>query len=288
MLAGMICGLAPWICLPQVTAQISQTAQTWLKPLVVQTGANLTLEDRTTIKFDIAIQYPPTLSQAKLPSGSRWERSSSLTQALLFSKAENNPEPQLKVTILSSQSTESPSPATDTNAAKSSSPFGSETESGSPNRVFDIDCAAVTVDPKPSDTNDLRFRRMDCSLFRTTTELADFLNSFAPNSEKSMPEAIAQRLLPTEVIALGVDTWQVMLVRQDASNATFSLSGNVKQADPKSFSNFKGTLTVNSDATTSSVDLRSSSKSSEALPDSSVIQSAGSMSIVASRTLSVK
>lgn len=288
MLAAMICGWAPWVYLGQVTGQISQTARTWLKPLEVQTGANLIVEDLATIKFDIAIQYPPALAQAKLPSGSKWDRTSSLTQSLQFSKTDSNPEPQLKVTILSSQSTDSASPATGGSVAMSNPAFGTGTDSTSPNQVFDINCAGITTDPKPSDSNDLRFRRMDCSFFRTTTELADFFNSLTLNSEKSMPDFVARRLLPTEVIALGVDSWQVTLFRQDAGNATLSLSGSVKLADPKAFSNFTGALTVNSDATVASVDLRSSTKSSEALPDGSVIQSAGSMSIVASRALSVK
>jgi hypothetical protein len=272
----------------------SQSAQVWVTPLTVQVGSSLIVQDTATLKVDVSIAYPPSLQQAKfppgvtLPSGYKQTQTSALTQSILLTKNDDASAPQLKATILLTQSTDSNAPPAGGTASRNGSPLGPEGGPATPNQVLDIDCASVVGDAQPGESDESRFRRADCTLFAPAAELGTFLNALSLNASTPMPKAVAQRLLPAEVAGLGVDPWLLTLVRLDPDRATFALSGSVQQTDAKSFAKFTGSLTINSQATNATVDLQSKTQSSEALPDGSVIQSAGSMSINAARVLTVK
>jgi hypothetical protein len=269
----------------------SQSAQIWMTPLTVQVGSSLVVQDTATLTVDVSMVYPLSLEQAKLPRGVtlppgyKQTQTSALTQSILLVKNDNVSAPQLTATILLTQSTDSNAPPAGANAPQNMPPAGGPANT---NQSVDIDCASVVGDPQSGDSDERRFRRADCSLFAPPADVGTFLNSFSVNSSKPMPKAVTQRLLPAEVVGLGVDPWLLTLVRLDPDKATFALSGSLQQADAKTFAKFTGSLTINSQGTNAMVELQSKTQSSEALPDGSVIQSAGSMSIKSARILTVK
>jgi hypothetical protein len=275
---------------PQATP--APQAPSFFSSFNFKAGSDVAVTDTARLDVNISTTYPASLQNAKLPAGVtlpasyKQTNTSSTIQRILLQDVSDPTAP--KFTIQSIATTNGDGSTAGVSPTVQASPGEQGTPQIAPTTTnLNVDCSTVPTSHQNGESDQIGGERSDCAIFENSASTATFLNSLTTGVGTVVPSGVALRLLPLAVGSLAVGSWTITLTKIDGSTATFSLQGATNATDGSSFSKFSGTCVIDQLAATITIHLTSSSQTSQTLPDKSVVNSAGSLTIDASRQVTV-
>jgi hypothetical protein len=274
------------------TTPAPQAPSAFFSSLAFKSGSDVGVTDTAQLDVSISNTYPASLQNAKLPPGVtlpasyKQTKTSSTIQRILLQDFNNPAAP--KLTVQSIATTDGEGPAAKGAAISQAAPGGQGTpQVASAPTSLSIDCATVPASHQDGEPEELGGQRSDCAIFENSVSTATFLNSLSTDVGTVVPPGVAVRLLPLAVSSLTVSNWTITLTKTDGGKAIFSLEGATSGKNDSSFAKFSGTCVVDQLGATVTVHLTSTSQTSQTLPDSSIVTSAGTLTIDASRQVTI-